>query len=124
VDTAGEVVGKNDLLTGLIVASANKPHLFGDVMEKVKVNKVVRDNLIEALPRMQLMAEMQGIRKRLEAHVERHNWPREVLPLIEYIEDDRVIELEDRLIEAATNNDWDLLIEEAREYEAAPIFRR
>jgi hypothetical protein len=115
---------QDDLMTALVVASANKPHLFGEVLEKVKMNSVVKQNLVEAMPRLQVMATALENRKRLKLHASRREWPEEILPLIEYIEDEKVAELEFRLFDAEDANDWDALLNEAKEYDEAPAFRR
>jgi hypothetical protein len=114
---------RNDLMTALVMASANKPELFSEVLERVTMNSAVRNNLAEALPRLKTMAAGIVLREQMTARAQRRNWPEDVLALIDLIEDDRLDMLQDRLFDAEKSGDWDALIEEAAEYKSGPLFK-
>jgi hypothetical protein len=65
------------------------------------------------------MAEGQIVRDKLSATAIRRDWPNEILTLIEYIDDDHLDELDDRIRDAELSGDWDELREQAEELSAS-----
>ncbi len=115
---------QNNLFTALVVAASNKPRVFAEVLERFQMNNAVRRSLVEALPRLRTMAEGQMMRDRLSSTAVRREWPDEVLTLIEYVHDDDLDDLDDRIRNAEKSEDWTDLIEQAHEFASAgPGFR-
>lgn len=114
---------RNDLYTALVIAASNKPELFTEILERFQMNSAVRRSLVEALPRLRSIKEGQAFRDRLAMKAERRGWPAEILVLIEYVHEDRLDELDDRISDAEVSGDWDSLIDESHDFSGAPGFK-